>query len=174
MSGDKGPKSGHASGRTTPRNRSSELLSYRKASVAILHWGQGNGGFILWHGGLDWVLKIMVNLLSIVEIDDEFIKNLKILIPWLLSPESLDIKEINGNKITCRGLLEYFKVSLSLLCLLWVPSPGMPWGMHPPHRNSVGRMDKAPIKRLWKTMTHLEKQLSEEIFLEVNLPFVFN
>ncbi|GAB1297495.1 Atlastin-1 [Apodemus speciosus] len=48
------------------------------------------------------------------EIDDEFIKNLKILIPWLLSPESLDIKEINGNKITCRGLLEYFKAYIKI------------------------------------------------------------
>lgn len=44
------------------------------------------------------------------EIDGEFIKNLKILIPWLLSPENLDVKEINGNHITCRGLVEYFKV----------------------------------------------------------------
>ncbi|MBV94380.1 Atlastin-1, partial [Eschrichtius robustus] len=52
----------------------------------------------------------MMNLLLLVEIDEEFIKNLKILIPWLLSPESLDIKEINGNKITCRGLVEYFKI----------------------------------------------------------------
>ncbi|KAI4583148.1 hypothetical protein MJG53_008361 [Ovis ammon polii x Ovis aries] len=48
------------------------------------------------------------------EIDDEFIKNLKILIPWLLSPESLDIKEINGNKITCRGLVEYFKAYIKI------------------------------------------------------------
>uniref|UniRef100_A0A8C7DW98 Atlastin-1 n=1 Tax=Naja naja TaxID=35670 RepID=A0A8C7DW98_NAJNA len=45
------------------------------------------------------------------EIDDDFIKNLKILIPWLLSPKSLDVKEINGNKITCRGLVEYFKAT---------------------------------------------------------------
>lgn len=59
-------------------------------------------------------------MLLLVEIDDEFIKNLKILIPWLLSPESLDIKEINGNKITCRGLVEYFKVLLSFLAHLWV------------------------------------------------------
>lgn len=78
---------------------------------------EADEGFILWHGGLDWIFKIMVSLLSIVEIDDEFIKNLKILIPWLLSPESLDIKEINGNKITCRGLLEYFKVSFPFLYL---------------------------------------------------------
>lgn len=73
------------------------------------------GCFIVQHGRVDRIFKIMMNLLSLVEIDDEFIKNLKILIPWLLSPESLDIKEINGNKITCRGLVEYFKVSLSFL-----------------------------------------------------------
>ncbi|KFV19846.1 Atlastin-1, partial [Tauraco erythrolophus] len=48
------------------------------------------------------------------EIDDEFIKNLKILIPWLLSPESLDVKEINGNHITCRGLVEYFKAYIKI------------------------------------------------------------
>lgn len=53
------------------------------------------------------------------EIDDEFIKNLKILIPWLLSPESLDVKEINGNHITCRGLVEYFKV-LAHLREMWL------------------------------------------------------
>lgn len=73
------------------------------------------GCFVAWHGGLDWIFKVMMNVLLLVEIDDEFIKNLKILIPWLLSPESLDIKEINGSKITCRGLVEYFKVSLSFL-----------------------------------------------------------
>nr|XP_013813850.1 PREDICTED: uncharacterized protein LOC106497442 [Apteryx mantelli mantelli] len=48
------------------------------------------------------------------EIDDEFIKNLKVLIPWLLSPESLDVKEINGNHITCRGLVEYFKAYIKI------------------------------------------------------------
>ncbi|XP_010222219.1 PREDICTED: atlastin-1 [Tinamus guttatus] len=49
-----------------------------------------------------------------VEIDDEFIKNLKVLIPWLLRPESLDVKEINGNHITCRGLVEYFKAYIKI------------------------------------------------------------
>lgn len=37
-------------------------------------------------------------------------QNLKTLIPWLPSPENLDIKEINRNKITCQGLVYYFKV----------------------------------------------------------------
>ncbi|XP_072487185.1 atlastin-1-like [Notamacropus eugenii] len=49
-----------------------------------------------------------------MEIDDEFNKNLKILIPWLLSPENLDVKEINGNKITHQGLAEYFKAYIKI------------------------------------------------------------
>ncbi|XP_006632468.2 atlastin-1 isoform X1 [Lepisosteus oculatus] len=48
------------------------------------------------------------------EIDGEFINNLKVLVPWLLSPENLDVKEINGNNITCRGLLEYFKAYIKI------------------------------------------------------------
>lgn len=44
------------------------------------------------------------------EIDGDFLNNLKVLVPWLLSPRNIDVKEINGSKITCRGLLEYFKV----------------------------------------------------------------
>ncbi|MEJ1269377.1 atlastin GTPase 1 [Cricetulus griseus] len=69
--------------------------------------------FLLPHPGL----KVATNPNfdgKLKEIDDEFIKNLKILIPWLLSPESLDVKEINGNKITCRGLLEYFKAYIKI------------------------------------------------------------
>ncbi|XP_072314427.1 atlastin-1 [Eucyclogobius newberryi] len=50
----------------------------------------------------------------IQEIDGEFIGNLKALVPSLLSPESIDVKEINGSKITCRGLLEYFKAYIKI------------------------------------------------------------
>lgn len=32
------------------------------------------------------------------------------LIPYILNPANLMEKEINGSKVTCRGLLEYFKV----------------------------------------------------------------
>ncbi|NXI32613.1 ATLA1 protein, partial [Sterrhoptilus dennistouni] len=69
--------------------------------------------FLLPHPGL----KVATNPNfdgKLKEIDDEFIKNLKILIPWLLSPENLDIKEINGNHITCRGLVEYFKAYIKI------------------------------------------------------------
>uniref|UniRef100_A0A3B5R8S1 Atlastin GTPase 1 n=1 Tax=Xiphophorus maculatus TaxID=8083 RepID=A0A3B5R8S1_XIPMA len=50
----------------------------------------------------------------IKEIDGEFINNLKILVPWILSPRNIDVKEINGSKITCRGLLEYFKAYIKI------------------------------------------------------------
>ncbi|XP_038260605.1 atlastin-1 isoform X2 [Dermochelys coriacea] len=69
--------------------------------------------FLLPHPGL----KVATNPNfdgKLKEIDDEFIKNLKVLIPWLLSPESLDVKEINGNNITCRGLVEYFKAYIKI------------------------------------------------------------
>ncbi|KAF5920964.1 hypothetical protein HPG69_006259 [Diceros bicornis minor] len=33
---------------------------------------------------------------------------------WLLSPEILDIKEINRNKITCQGLVDYFKAHIKI------------------------------------------------------------
>ncbi|XP_043930237.1 atlastin-1 isoform X2 [Protopterus annectens] len=48
------------------------------------------------------------------EIDEQFTTHLKVLIPWILGPESLDVKEINGNKITCRGLVEYFKAYIKI------------------------------------------------------------
>uniref|UniRef100_A0A5F8G851 Atlastin GTPase 1 n=1 Tax=Monodelphis domestica TaxID=13616 RepID=A0A5F8G851_MONDO len=69
--------------------------------------------FLLPHPGLKVATNPNFNG-KLKEIDDEFIKNLKILIPWLLSPENLDVKEINGNKITCRGLVEYFKAYIKI------------------------------------------------------------
>uniref|UniRef100_H3DPT7 Atlastin-1 n=1 Tax=Tetraodon nigroviridis TaxID=99883 RepID=H3DPT7_TETNG len=50
----------------------------------------------------------------IAEIDGDFLNNLKVLVPWLLSPKNIDVKEINGSKITCRGLLEYFKAYIKI------------------------------------------------------------
>ncbi|KAM9832741.1 atlastin-3-like isoform X2 [Syngnathus typhle] len=44
----------------------------------------------------------------------EFKEQLKILIPDLLHPDNLAEKEINGNKVTCRGLLEYFKAYIKI------------------------------------------------------------
>ena len=44
------------------------------------------------------------------DVAPEFKDELRNLIPTLLQPDKLAVKEINGNKVTCRGLLEFFKV----------------------------------------------------------------
>ncbi|XP_051508107.1 atlastin-1-like isoform X2 [Myxocyprinus asiaticus] len=69
--------------------------------------------FLMPHPGL----KVATNPLfngRLREIDQEFINNLQVLVPWLLRPKNLDVKEINGSKVSCRGLLEYFKAYIKI------------------------------------------------------------
>lgn len=49
-----------------------------------------------------------------IDIDEEFKTQLRNLTPSVLSSEHLVAKSINGGEVTCRGLLEYFKVILTL------------------------------------------------------------
>uniref|UniRef100_A0A023GC07 Putative guanylate-binding protein n=1 Tax=Amblyomma triste TaxID=251400 RepID=A0A023GC07_AMBTT len=44
------------------------------------------------------------------DIDNVFMQKIQEFVPWILSPESVVVKEINGQKITCQNLLHYFKV----------------------------------------------------------------
>lgn len=39
------------------------------------------------------------------------------MVPLLLAPENLVEKEISGSKVTCRDLVEYFKVSKLMLII---------------------------------------------------------
>uniref|UniRef100_A0A8C5EMH4 Atlastin-3-like n=1 Tax=Gouania willdenowi TaxID=441366 RepID=A0A8C5EMH4_GOUWI len=48
------------------------------------------------------------------DVAPEFKNQLKSLIPELLHPNRLAAKEINGNKVTCRGLLEFFKAYIKI------------------------------------------------------------
>uniref|UniRef100_A0A3P8XDV4 Atlastin 3 n=1 Tax=Esox lucius TaxID=8010 RepID=A0A3P8XDV4_ESOLU len=48
------------------------------------------------------------------DVAPEFKDQLRNLIPKLLSPEKLAEKEINGNKVTCRGLVEFFKAYIKI------------------------------------------------------------
>ncbi|XP_040826627.1 atlastin-3 isoform X1 [Ochotona curzoniae] len=48
------------------------------------------------------------------DIAGEFKEQLQILIPYVLNPSKLMEKEINGSKVTCRGLLEYFKAYIKI------------------------------------------------------------
>ncbi|XP_073484130.1 atlastin-2 isoform X1 [Aquarana catesbeiana] len=69
--------------------------------------------FLLPHPGL----KVATNPYfdgKLIDIDDEFKKELQNLVPLLLAPENLVEKEISGNKVTCRDLLEYFKAYIKI------------------------------------------------------------
>ncbi|KAM3931538.1 atlastin-2 isoform 1-T1 [Leptodactylus fuscus] len=71
------------------------------------------GCFLLPHPGL----KVATNPNfdgRLVDIDDEFKKELQNLVPLLLSSENLVEKEIGGSKVTCRDLLEYFKAYIKI------------------------------------------------------------
>ncbi|XP_039975309.1 atlastin-3 [Xiphias gladius] len=48
------------------------------------------------------------------DVAPEFTEQLQSLIPKLLHPDRLAEKEINGNKVTCRGLLEFFKAYIKI------------------------------------------------------------
>ncbi|KAM4622016.1 atlastin-3-like [Polymixia lowei] len=48
------------------------------------------------------------------DVAPEFKEELRSLIPTLLHPDKLAEKEINGNKVTCRGLVEFFKAYIKI------------------------------------------------------------
>uniref|UniRef100_UPI00398E8A46 atlastin-2 isoform X1 n=3 Tax=Pristiophorus japonicus TaxID=55135 RepID=UPI00398E8A46 len=48
------------------------------------------------------------------DIDGDFKKELRSVVPFLLSPENLVEKEIGGSKVTCRDLVEYFKAYIKI------------------------------------------------------------
>ncbi|XP_013390421.1 atlastin-2 [Lingula anatina] len=66
------------------------------------------GCFLLPHPGL----KVATNPHfdgRLADIEEEFKKQLKMLVPLILAPGNLITKEINGAKVTSRELVEYFK-----------------------------------------------------------------
>ena len=55
--------------------------------------------------------------------DEDFKRELFCLVPTLLAPENLVVKEIGGARLTCRDLLLYFKVTLTCRDLLLYCNP---------------------------------------------------
>ncbi|XP_035261416.1 atlastin-2-like isoform X2 [Anguilla anguilla] len=92
------------------QNQHEELQNVRKH----IHSCFSNiGCFLLPHPGL----RVATNPSfdgRLKDIDDEFKKELKHLVPLLLSPENLVEKEIGGSKVTCRDLVEYFKAYIKI------------------------------------------------------------
>ncbi|XP_071370179.1 atlastin-2-like isoform X1 [Centroberyx affinis] len=92
------------------QNQHEELQNVRKH----IHSCFSNiGCFLLPHPGL----KVATNPYfdgRLKDIDNEFKRELAELVPLLLAPERLVEKEIGGNKVTCRDLLEYFKAYIKI------------------------------------------------------------
>jgi atlastin len=57
------------------------------------------------------------------DITDEFKDNLQTLIPLIMSPENLIVKEINGQKVRARDLVQYFKSYLNIFKSEDMPEP---------------------------------------------------
>lgn len=64
--------------------------------------------------GTPLIFLFLTNMLAFIscppDIDEDFKRELRNLVPLLLAPENLVEKEISGSKVTCRDLVEYFKV----------------------------------------------------------------
>ncbi|MGH0174820.1 UNVERIFIED_CONTAM: hypothetical protein FKN15_069145 [Acipenser sinensis] len=69
--------------------------------------------FLLPHPGLQVATSPMFQG-QLGDIAPEFKTQLETLVPLLLKPANLMEKEINGSKVTCRGLLEYFKAYIKI------------------------------------------------------------
>ncbi|KAL8613745.1 hypothetical protein ACOMHN_029602 [Nucella lapillus] len=57
------------------------------------------------------------------EIEPEFREQLQVLVPMLLAPENIVLKEINGSQITGQELLEYFKAYMKIYQGEELPEP---------------------------------------------------
>lgn len=56
-------------------------------------------------------------------IDEDFLEQLKVFVPILLSPKNLVVKQIGGSDVTGRQLLEYFKVYINIFKGETMPEP---------------------------------------------------
>uniref|UniRef100_A0A669EXX8 Atlastin GTPase 2 n=1 Tax=Oreochromis niloticus TaxID=8128 RepID=A0A669EXX8_ORENI len=91
-------------------NQHEELQNVRNH---IQHCFSNINCFLLPHPGL----KVATNPKfdgRLRDINEEFKKELAQLVPLLLAPSQLVEKEIGGNKVTCKDLLEYFKAYIKI------------------------------------------------------------
>lgn len=57
------------------------------------------------------------------DIETDFIENLKVLIPLLLAPENLIVKEIGGQRVKAKELVQYFKSYMKIYNSNELPEP---------------------------------------------------
>ncbi|KAI1306717.1 Atlastin-1 [Halotydeus destructor] len=61
------------------------------------------------------------------DINEAFLKELQVLVPYLLRPENLEIKESNGQAVTGKQLMEYFRAYVKIFTSGGLPEPGSIW-----------------------------------------------
>lgn len=59
----------------------------------------------------------------ITDIEEEFVDQLKVVVPLLLSPENVIVKKIGGREVTGRQLFEYFKAYINVFAGESMPEP---------------------------------------------------
>uniref|UniRef100_A0A3Q3IAL7 GB1/RHD3-type G domain-containing protein n=1 Tax=Monopterus albus TaxID=43700 RepID=A0A3Q3IAL7_MONAL len=92
------------------QNQHEELQNVRKH----IHSCFSNiGCFLLPHPGLEVATNPCFDG-RLRDINGDFKRELAKLVPLLLAPERLVEKEIGGNKVTCRDLVEYFKAYIKI------------------------------------------------------------
>ena len=63
------------------------------------------------------VIMIVPFLFAVLsDIEPDFREQLQVLVPMVLAPENIVLKEINGSVITAQELVEYFKVGAGAQC----------------------------------------------------------
>ncbi|XP_060071840.1 atlastin-2-like [Ylistrum balloti] len=80
------------------------------------------GSFLMPHPGLGVATNPMFDG-KLKDIEKDFKEQLNILVPLLLDDSNLVVKEINGCKITCRELVEYFKAYIKIYQGEELPEP---------------------------------------------------
>lgn len=60
---------------------------------------------------------------TFADIETDFIENLKVLIPLLLAPENLIVKEIGGQRVKAKELVQYFKSYMKIYNSNELPEP---------------------------------------------------
>ncbi|KAM6221250.1 atlastin-2 [Rhynchocyon petersi] len=92
------------------QNQHEELQNVRKH---IHNCFSNLGCFLLPHPGLEVATNPTFDG-RLKDIEEDFKRELRSLVPLLLAPENLVEKEINGSKVTCRALVEYFKAYIKI------------------------------------------------------------
>lgn len=69
-------------------------------------------------------IQILTHLFFIIaEIESDFKKCLSLLVPMLLAPENLVVKQISGHKVKAKELVQYFKSYIKMYKGNELPEP---------------------------------------------------